>query len=159
MDDASRAGASLRYALKLLRQTRGVLILFPLGRMSAAHEAVESRPGAAWLWRALPELQVLTVAIRYAWLRESRPQIVLSIQAVSPPTGPPAGREDDLDSRSRQISAALNHQLTGLDNCLRGGDLASFRALLRGPLSMNKRWEWFSLALRGRAREFNPCNN
>jgi 1-acyl-sn-glycerol-3-phosphate acyltransferase len=159
LDDPARAGASLRYALKLLRNDRGILILFPQGRMTAAHETVDVRPGAAWLWRAWPELQVLAVAIRYAWLRESRPQIFLSLQTVTPPAEQSPARKADVAHRSRQIREALNGQLSALDHQLRAGDLGSFRVLLRGPLSINKRWEWFSLAMRGRAREFNPCND
>lgn len=126
-----RAGASVLYSLRLLKQPDTMLWIFPQGRQAPAHEPVVVRPGASFLCRRAPQALVLPVAFRYAFLREQRPEVFIRVGA------PIAALEVD-DARLEQV---LRAQCAELDEAIRAEDTTGFRALLSPGFSVNKCWE------------------
>jgi 1-acyl-sn-glycerol-3-phosphate acyltransferase len=142
--------AALRYALRLLRgasSTRQALIwMFVQGELTSERRPVQARPGAEFLARHSPA-PLLPVALRYAWLNESRPSIFVRIL---PPL--PAGVSSD------EIAAALNRALAETDRSLDRSDLGGYEPIFAAGMSINRRWDWLRHVLTGRREVFDKFN-
>lgn len=147
-DDPVRAAASVRYALRLLKKPETLLWIFPQGKMAPPHELFVARPGAAYLARRNPGATLLPVAFRYEFFREEKP---LALIEVGPPLS--ANTIDDAD-----IQKACQFVARSLDEAVRAQSLRGFASLLTPQLSINKKWQKLSFALRGRLSEFDPEN-
>lgn len=148
LGNSVRAGASLRYTLKLLKEPDSMVWIFPQGRQAAAAEEIDIRPGADFLCQRAAQAQVLPVAFRFAFFREQRPEILI---AIGPPLPATAVTEDALRT-------ALQEQVDRLDAAIRADDLSAFRALLRPGWSVNKLWEAFQRGLTFNWRGFRRAN-
>lgn len=130
--DLQNPGAGLRYAVRLLRGGPGRLAwMFVQGRLAPAHVPIVAKGGALWL-AAKARAQVLPVVIRYEWLAESRPTILIRV-------GPAVPAETTVD----ELSGALNRLFAGIDPALDPIDLTEYRPLFPPRLSMNRRWDYF----------------
>ncbi len=147
LDNPRAAAVSLRYAARLLEDPRAMVWLFPQARLGSPHAPIAIRGGASWLSRHAPKAVVLPVAIRYEMLAEERPHALVSV-------GPP--RDGPVDDA--WIRAALEEGNETLRAAAVAYSVDGFEPLLPPALSANKRWEWFTLALRGRLKEFKRAN-
>lgn len=145
--DLADPRAGLRYAVRLLRGGPGRLVwMFVQGRLAPGHVPIEARPGARWLARQAGA-QVIPLVIRYEWLLESRPTILVRV-------GPPL----PADAPSEALSEALNALWDQITPALDPPALAEYRPLFEPGMSINRRWDYFVHHLRGRGAEFDPGN-
>ena len=142
--------AALRYALKLLRTAgngRAALIwMFVQGELVSERRPVEVRPGAAFLARR-GGAALLPVALRYAWLSESRPSVFVRV-------GPPLAA----DASPEEIAASLNALLAETDRTLDPPRLAEYERLFEPAMSVNKRWDYLRHVFGGRREVFDKRN-
>lgn len=143
-DSAPAAYADLVGAAGCLRRDRSSLWVFPQGRRRPAGEAVTATErGAAELALAAPEVQIVPVAFRYAYLGEQLPEAFVWVGAPwAAPASDPAGgarRREQRRRLAREIEQRMQLALGELDRRLGDEQLAEFRVLLPGRLSVNKR--------------------
>ena len=135
----------LRYAVRLLQPGR-LVWMFVQGKMVAAGLPIEVRPGALFL-AGRTGAQILPIVLRYEWLHESRPSILVSSgQALSGST--PAD----------ELAAVLNQLYAQLDEKVRSLDLGAAEPLFPPRMSMNKRWDYVLHLFRGRRGSFDAQN-
>lgn len=143
--DDPRAG--LRYAVRLLRGGAGRLAwMFVQGRLAPAHVPIVAKPGALWLAERTAA-QVLPLVIRYEWLAESRPTILVRVGATLP-----AGTSPE------ELSGVMNTLFAGIELALDPVDLAGYRPLFKPRMSMNRRWDYFVHRVLGRSGGFEREN-
>lgn len=146
--DKKRPSASLRYATGLLREARTQLWIFPQGALLPLAAPLELREGAAFLAR-MSGTQVLPLAIRYEWLAESKPTVLVEIAApldghACTTPGLQAAMQKALDAPAQEL---LHHQTPG------------YTPLLRPRMSINRVFDYVVHRLRGRpAAEFRRGN-
>jgi hypothetical protein len=87
------------------------------------------------------------VILRYEWLSESRPTILVSI-----------GEPLACDAPSERLQGAMVQLFKGMDAPVSSRDLSKFRPLIRRALSLNKRWDWLVHRLTGRMEPFEELN-
>ncbi len=143
MDLDGSALPGLRCALRLLRERRTALWIFPQGVLLPQWEPIQIKPGALWLARRSGAV-VVPVAFRYEWMVESRPSLFIHFGAPLPPETPAAALEAELQRLYDAIGATLAPV-----------DLAPYHPLFKPRLSLNKLWDW--LRCRDK-RSFNPRN-
>lgn len=143
-----QSALSIRYATRLLKNPRALVWIFPQGEMTGPQEPIAVKPGTHFLASRYPVTQLLPVCFRYEFVREDRPQIFIQF-------APPFSAAESSDEK---IRTALQALCDDLDQSLRRRDFQGFQALLRPSLSINKRWEWFTLLLKGRLGEFRAKN-
>ncbi len=137
--DLENPAPGIRYALKRLSDPSVHLFMFPQGRLARDWEPLELRPGAELLTRR-SGAQVIPMVIRYEWLIESKPSIiVLFSQPIE------AGQFSTEHLRDQMI--ALRH---AADEDLRNLKLESFDELLPPRLSINRRFEQIMHWCRGK---------
>ena len=152
VDLAERAAnvAALRYALKRLRAgapRRPALIwMFVQGELVSPRRPVQARPGAAFLARH-GGATLQPVALRYAWLSESRPSVFVRL-------GPPLAA----GTSSEDIAGNLNALLAETDRTLDPPDLAAYEPLFEPGLSINRRWDFLRHRFGGRREAFDKSN-
>ncbi|MBI3879395.1 MAG: lysophospholipid acyltransferase family protein [Verrucomicrobia bacterium] len=129
------AGASLRHAARLLERPGPWMILFPQGEQLPASAPLRLEPGAAWLWKHNPEVQVITAAFRYVFLYDTRPQILVSTERLTPPAD-----GDSLAARTELIATSLRRQLDQLDARFNNQDFTGMETVLSGRPSLHHRW-------------------
>jgi 1-acyl-sn-glycerol-3-phosphate acyltransferase len=135
VDRMSPRGAvrSIEYAARLFDRPNRILWIYPQGVMRPN----DSRPlafeqGVARIARALPGVQLLPVVHRYEFLREQRPDALVSFgPAVELPDG------DDPKAHARFLETILTDQLDGLRGAVARGEMHGFEKLLRGRRSTN----------------------
>ena len=146
----SRNVAALRYALKLLRVAGGpraaLVWMFVQGELVSDRRPVEARPGAAFLARH-GGARLLPVALRYAWLSESRPSVFVRV-----------GRPLAAGAGSADIAASLNGLLAATDRTLDPPDLAEYARLFEPGMSVNKRWDYLRHVFGGGREVFDKSN-
>lgn len=143
-----RAAGAVFYSLRLLKQVKTMLWIFPQGKMVNAHARIEIQPGADYLAHRSNNTLMLPVAFRYAFFREQRPEILIAI-------GEP---HTAVETSEERIQQTLQDLADGLAAVERSGDFSDFETLMKPGWSINKLWEAARLALRGRWREFKPAN-
>ena len=152
VDLSARAAnvAALRYALKLLRPNGGrraaLVWMFVQGELASDRRPVEARPGAAFLAER-GGVGLLPVALRYAWLSESRPSVFVRI---GPPLAAGATAED--------IAESLNALLADTDRTLDPPRLAEYERLFEPGMSANKQWDYVRHLFGGRREVFDKSN-
>lgn len=145
--DLGNPGAGLRYAARLLRGAPGRLVwMFVQGRLAPAQAPIEAKGGALWLAEKAGA-QVLPLVIRYEWLAESRPTILVRIGAALP-----------AETTATELSAVMNGLFAKIDAALDPIDLTEYRPLFKPRMSMNRRWDYFVHRVRGRREEFEREN-
>lgn len=127
IDLEGRSLPGIRYALKLLQDSRTVLWIFPQGRIEHPSKAINMKPGARFLARK-SGAQLLPVIFRYEWLIESKPSVFIQF-----------GRPGDLDLES--LAASLPKETEHL--------LERFKPLFRPSMSLNKWVEYVRWLLWG----------
>lgn len=145
LTDRRAALPGMRYALRLLRPGR-LVWMFVQGRLLPADTPVAVRPGALFLARRAGA-QILPLVLRYEWLSESRPSILVGVGApmIASTTA------DELAEVLNGLSAQLKSKLDPLD--LRGGE-----PLFPPRMSMNKRWDYLLHRLGRRQEVFDQTN-
>ena len=145
--DLSRERAALpglRYALRLLQEKAStkaapLVWIFGQGRLLRPALPVEVKPGATFL-AARGGAVLLPLVLRYEWLSESRPSILVRV-------GTPLGSNTPPDV----LAATLNSLLAETDRTLAQGELSTYEPLFAPVMSMNKRWDYLvHLCLRRR---------
>lgn len=143
-----RSAASLRYTHRLLQRPETAVWLFPQGRLCLPAEPVEVRPALEFLARNAPHALLVPVAMRYEFFRESRPNVLVEIGAPSHVVDRPEG----------WIADACNEVRVSVSRAVEAQRMDGFEPLFKPRWTINKRWEWVKLALRGRLRDFSPTN-
>jgi 1-acyl-sn-glycerol-3-phosphate acyltransferase len=143
-----RAAASVRYAIRLLQQKETLMWIFPQGEMVSPHQPIKLREGASYLATQSHSAQMLPIAFRYEFFREDKPLMLIDV-------GQPFTAHESNDER---VAEACRQIAQNLDQTVRTQNLSGFETLFKPRLTINKKWEWFCLALQGRLREFNPAN-
>ena len=142
--------AALRYAVKLLRSgtpDRAALIwMFVQGELVSDRRPVEARPGAAFLAKH-GGASLLPVALRYAWLSESRPSVFIRV-----------GQPLAAGASAGEISGSLNALLADTDRTLDPPSLAGYERLYEPGMSVNNRWDYLRQVFGGRREVFDKSN-
>jgi chlorobactene lauroyltransferase len=140
-DVARHAYADLASAAGVFGPGTGLWI-FPQGsRRPAGERPTGCERGAAQLVRTAPgPLRICPVAFRYPFLGEQLPEAFALVGR--PWVGAPVA---ELDRRALMggIERGLGETLDILDGLLAAEDLARFRVLIKGKLSVNKRMDRF----------------
>ena len=148
LSSPGRAAAGLRYAIRLLKDPRNLVWMFPQGRLHSPEEPFVALPGIEFLCRHAGRSQVLPCAFGFAFFRDNRPVALILIGEPLP--------------AARASAEELNRRCQGLCDQLREvvrrQDLTGFSCLEKPSLTINKRWEYVLCALRGRLHEFDPHN-
>ena len=124
----------VRYAVRLLRgHARRLAWVFVQGRLRPADRPVTAKSGALLLARR-SGAQLLPLTIRYEWLEESRPSVLVR---VGPPFVPDAG------TTAETLAAGLNDLLAETGRTLESWDpaAAGYAPVLPPRVSMNRRWD------------------
>ena len=148
IDLGGRASAlpGIRYALRLLHPGR-LIWMFVQGRLQSAGVPVEVRPGALFLARRA-KASLLPVILRYEWLNESRPSILIS-----------AGQPLPASTSAADLAAVLNGMHARLEHHVRSLDLEGFEVLFVPRPSINKRWDHLLHLLKLRREPFEARNH
>jgi len=143
-----RAAAAVRYASKLLRRNKTIMWLFPQGVQTGRYEKIMIQPGIEYLAKHSNDALILPVAFAYEFFREQKPQVLIRF-------GDPISNADATTEFVQARLQALTDQV--LDDC-RKGTLEGYQTLMKPRPSINKRWEWFWLKLRGRGGDYQDRN-
>ncbi len=151
LEHGTRNIAALRYAAELLRRHptdgRAALIwMFVQGELVSERHPVEARPGAAFLARRTGAT-ILPLALRYAWLSESRPSVFVRVGEALP-----AG------STSEGVAEVLNGLLAQTDQTLHPPALGEYEPLFAPRMSINKRWDYIRHVFSRRREVFDKSN-
>lgn len=112
--DGARA---LRHAAKLLRGPERAVWIFPQGReVPDGRRPLGFEAGAATLERLVPAVRCVPVAIRYAFLGEEKPVVLV---AFGPPLAPADG---DVEARAQAQDQAVVAELDRIDRALTAPD-------------------------------------
>ena len=148
LENSIRAGATMRYVVRLLRHPGNLVWIFPQGEMVSSRQKISVKPGTSFLASRSGSTLVLPVAFRYEFFREDRPQVLVDI---APPFS--SGDCDDECLRSRLQALA-----DGLEAAAASGDLAGFTRIFHPKPSVNKRWERFRRLFRRDPAPFQDRN-
>lgn len=143
-----RSAASLRYAQRLLQRKETAIWIFPQGRICRQNEPVEIKPGTDYLAQSSPHAMLVSVAMRYEFFREDRPNVLIEIGEPYPA----------VESNEERIGNECNENFARITKAGQDQDLTGFEPLFPPRLTINKRWQWVKLAMTGRLSEFNPAN-
>ncbi len=142
---------TLRYALSLLQGKRAskptLLWMFVQGKLARPNTPVEVKRGASFL-AAQARAQLLPLVIRYEWLGESRPSIVIRVGGPMSP-----------DTETAEIGVTLNRMLAEVDDSLDGTIPSAYKPWFEPSMSMNKRWDRFLHRLFQRREAFDTQNH
>ena len=141
LDDARRLS---HYAAALLRGgARRTLWIFPQGALRPARAPLDFRSGAARLARAVPEAPLVSVAIRYAFRDEQRPECFVRFGEPLPRAARDAdGAEtESAPALTRRMERRLRAELDALDADLSRGAVDAYRAVLGGRESLHSFYE------------------
>ncbi len=143
-----QAAAAVRYAVRLLQKNSSLVWIFPQGELVSPHIPIKVRSGTNYLATRSPNAQLLAVAFRYEFVREDRPEVFIEIL-------PKLSAKESSDERLEQECLEA---CSRLDSSLASKELSEFKTILKPKMSINKRWEWIQLALKGRLSEFKAEN-
>ncbi len=132
----------VRYAVRLLREdARRLAWVFVQGRLLPADWPVTAKPGALLLARR-SGAQVLPLVIRYEWLLESRPSVLVRVGRPFVPE--PGATAETLAATLNALFAATGRTLEPWDPATGG-----YEAVLPPRVSMNRRWDRVAQFVRG----------
>ena len=144
LSDRRNALPGLRYALRLLSRTTGskpanLVWMFVQGKLLSPAQPIEVKPGATFL-AARSGAVLLPLVLRYEWLVESRPSILVRV-----------GAPLEANTSAETVAEVLNTLLAETDRTTAQVDLTSYEPLFTPGMSMNKRWDYLvHLCLRRR---------
>jgi 1-acyl-sn-glycerol-3-phosphate acyltransferase len=138
---------SLRFSMKLLRDPRVQLWMFPQGHLVPQWKPVEARRGVELLARET-HAQVLPLIFRYEWTIESRPTIFVKSGPVLPPE---RFSTKILQRTMRDLYDQLAPDIEQLN-------YHAFQTLMPPQMSINKRFEYFLHLLRRPGSKFDRHN-
>ncbi|MEI6350384.1 MAG: lysophospholipid acyltransferase family protein [Verrucomicrobiota bacterium] len=141
----------LREAMKLLRDPKNVVWIFPQGVLIPQWNPIVVKSGALWLAQRCGA-PLLPVVFRYEWMVESRPSIFVQFGGVLMPGATKVELEAAMQALYDDIGRSLDPEREE-----RLG-LSSFAPLFEPKMSMNKRWDWICWQAGGRGPGFNPRN-
>jgi 1-acyl-sn-glycerol-3-phosphate acyltransferase len=139
-ENSIRAAAAVHYACKLLRMKKTMMWIFPQGVQTSRYEDIEIKPGIEYLAKHSNGAVVLPVAFAYEFFREQKPQVLIRF-------GEPIL---NAEVSAERVQKSLQQLAQGVLEDCRTGDLKAYERLMKPSLSMNKRWEWFWLTIRGK---------
>ena len=145
LTDRRSALAGTRYAVRLLRPGR-LIWMFVQGKLRPGGAPIEVKPGALFMARRTHAL-LLPIVLRYEWLNESRPSILIGV-------GAPLASATSAD----ELAAVLNTLYAQLGRKLDPPDLGGAENLFPPRLSMNKRWDYLRHLLGRRQEVFDRQN-
>ncbi len=141
LDDARRVSA---HAAELVRaRARRTLWLFPQGELLPAGAPLRFRSGTVRIARAIPEAQLVPIALRYTFRDSQRPELTVRVGAAFhlSATGGAAELTRDLEQR-------LGSELERLDADLARSALSDYESVLRGTRSVSDLYDQASGAVR-----------
>lgn len=143
-----KAAGGLRYAVKLLRDPRTLLWMFPEGELRTPYEKFTMKPGLEFLTKHAPTALLLPCAFRYEFFRDDRPVVLIEIGS------PLAASEASPEVMTHAVQALQDRlAVVALQR-----DLTGFTLLQAPQWTINKRWEYVLWLLHGRRTTFNPHN-
>ena len=129
-EDAGVRAATIRRTIRLMREERRSLLLFAEGTLHRPPGLLPFGKALETVARAVPEVRVAPVAIRYELAMHERPEAWLRF-------GPEVPLGDDLAARARLAVGAGLDALAGESRF----DAARYETLARGTLDVNERWD------------------
>ncbi|MEM9445300.1 MAG: lysophospholipid acyltransferase family protein [Verrucomicrobiota bacterium] len=148
LDSKIKSAKSLHYAVRVLQKPSSLMWIFPQGSMVSPHAPLKFKPGLDFLIKKTPQVQLMTIAFRYEFLREDRPQALVLIdqpQLITPSST--ASPEDQLHQCCEKLFQDL-----------KAHTLDDYQSLLAPQLSINKKWEKFLFTIRGESSIFKQNN-
>jgi 1-acyl-sn-glycerol-3-phosphate acyltransferase len=133
-DTPADAFKSIDYAVKLLKNTKRFLWIFPQGLMQPQDiRPIKFFSGAAKIAEMLNNANLIPVAIRYEFLLEQRPEVFIKI-------GEPDITDNILNTRSytEYLGNKLLNVLDGLKNDVISQELGQYKVIFKGNESRNK---------------------
>ena len=123
-----------------------VLLLTPQGTLTDVRAPIRLRPGAAAMAASLPQVEVIAVAIEYAFWLDQRAEVFLRAVRVPPAADDRAPSTADWH-RAMQVSMQENAAALAAQVIAR--DPAAFEVLVGGETSVHPVYDWW-LRLWGR---------
>jgi 1-acyl-sn-glycerol-3-phosphate acyltransferase len=122
----SDGAASMRYAVKLLKNPGALVWVFPQGReRPPTVRPLEFRPGSAEIAR-LAKAVTVPVALRYEFAERERPYLYVHV-------GEPIAVERDVARALETHEKRVLEGLGDIDTSLRAGDLARYETVIAHP--------------------------
>lgn len=146
LENPLRAAGAVRYAVTALQKRTTLLWLFPQGEITPPQKMIAFHTGANYLATQSNGALMLPVAFRYEFFQESKPRILIEV-------GTPFLAMESSDERLVDTCAEVARRL---EKVVALQNVNGFEELLGPYLTWRKRWEWLSLAVRGRLAEFKP---
>lgn len=136
---------SVTYAADLLRARPGRLMwIFPQGAITPNDKRpLSTFAGAAHIVKRAAPLRCMPLALRYEFLSEQRPEILVRIGAAHVVEGAVS-----VKALHREMDERLLHEMEQLRQDTLSGATAEYRTVLRGRSSMNVVWDRVRAAVR-----------
>ena len=133
--------AGLRYALRVLASPQSLVWFFPQGHIAHPTKPIIAKVGATFLAKK-SAAQLLPVILRYEWMIESRPSILIRIGAPLPDT-----------TKAKELQQCLQ---TLFDEVVPepGKFTETFHPLFKPRMSLNKKLDFLIHRLRGERTPF-----
>lgn len=137
--------AGLRFAIRVLSNPKNLVWFFPQGQIVYPSKPILIKSGATFLAKK-SGAQLLPVILRYEWLIESRPSILIKIGAPLPET-----------TTAKQLQARLQELYDQVDP-QPGKILDTFQPLFKPRMSINKKLDYIVHLLSGTKTPFEREN-
>lgn len=148
LQSRTKSAASVRYALKCLKNPATFIWIFPQGAMVKETDPIEIKRGADFLAHKRSAASLLPVFFRFRFRREQKPEIFIRFGTVYP-------AHENSPERMKKELTRLGEQI---DRDLSADNLEDYECLMKPRLSVNKWWELVSRLMRGKLREFESTN-
>lgn len=145
-DDPASLEAMREYLRPRMADGGEVLLLTPQGTLTDVRAPIRLRPGAAAMAASLPQVEVIAVAIEYAFWLDQRAEVFLRAVRVPPAADDRAPSTADWH-RAMQVSMQENAAALAAQVIAR--DPAAFEVLVGGETSVHPVYDWW-LRLWGR---------
>jgi len=136
-DSPREAALSLRYAMSLFDRPGKILCIFPQGVMRPNDSRpLAFYPGLGRIAAGIGKAQLVPMALRYEFLSEQRPDILVRLGPVKVVETP-----GDHEALTRECEDLLTELLDGLRDSVAREDLGGFRTVLQGKASTNVKYD------------------
>lgn len=146
-DDPASLEAMRDYLRPRMTQGGEVLLLTPQGTLTDVRAPIRLRPGAASMAASLEEVEVVAVAVEYAFWLDQRPEVFLRATGCRPIA---EGRLPSTADWHRAMQGAMQENAAALASKVIARDPAAFEVLVGGETSIHPVYDWW-LRLWGRA--------
>ena len=137
--------AGLRYAMRVLNDPKTIDWFFPQGHILHPSKPIEAKLGASFIAKK-SGAQMLPVVLRYEWMIESRPSILINIGAPLPATT----RADELQECLQRLFDEVDPEPVKFAE--------KFKPLFNPSMSMNKKLDYLVHKIRGDETPFEREN-